>query len=97
MGCVFWASPEPLTPGRFLRHLRVLLRRGLQRALWPDLEGLGDAQRWLAERWLRPVWWMSLAPSAAAAPLSQTINSAGIRYRVKGPQEVVVERREAVQ
>ncbi|HZZ60137.1 MAG TPA: glycosyltransferase family 2 protein [Roseiarcus sp.] len=78
-----------------LGEVRGRLRRSLQRALWPDLGGPRDARRWQAERWLRPVWWLVHALAAAAAPLSRTIDWAGIRYRVNGPQDVIVERREA--
>ncbi|HKN27651.1 MAG TPA: glycosyltransferase [Roseiarcus sp.] len=77
-----------------LGEVRGRLRRSIQRALWPDLDGARDERRWLAERWLRPVWWLVHALSAAAAPLSRTIEWAGIRYRVNGPQSVIVERRE---
>ena len=78
-----------------LGEVRGRLRRGIERALWPDLDkGARDRRRWLAERWLRPVWWLVHAVSAAAAPLSRTIDWAGIRYRVNGPQDVVVERRD---
>ncbi len=77
-----------------LGEVRGRLRRGIERALWPDLAGgPRDRRRWLAERWLRPVWWLVHSLSAAAAPLSRTIDWAGIRYRVNGPQDVVIERR----
>ena len=79
-----------------LGEARARLRRSIQRALWPHLEGARDERRWLAERWLRPLWWIVHALSAAAAPLSRTIEWAGIRYRVNGPQDVIVERREGV-
>jgi hypothetical protein len=77
-----------------LGEVRTRLRRSLQRALWPNLGGPRDARRWQAERWLRPVWWLVHALAAAAAPLSRTIDWAGIRYRVNGRQSVIVERRE---
>jgi Glycosyltransferase like family 2 len=79
-----------------LGEVRGRVRRGIQRALWPDLDGARDERRWRAERWLRPAWWLIHALSAAAAPLSRTIDWAGIRYRVNGPQSVIVERREEV-
>ena len=53
-----------------------------------------DALAGVAERWRRPVWWLIHALSAVAAPLSRTIEWAGIRYRVNGPQSVIVERRD---
>ncbi|MGA7196906.1 MAG: glycosyltransferase family 2 protein [Roseiarcus sp.] len=76
-----------------LAEVRTRLRRGIQRALWPELCGPRDARRWRAERWLRPVWLLIHALCAAGAPLSRTIDWAGVRYRVAGPQNVVVERR----
>ncbi len=79
-----------------LGEVRGRVRRSIQRALWPDLEGGRDERRWFAERWLRPVWWLIHSLAAAAAPLSRTIDWAGIRYRVNGPQSVIVERREGV-
>jgi hypothetical protein len=77
-----------------LGEIRTRLRRSVQRALWPDLSGPRDDRRWRAERLLRPVWWMMHALSAAGAPLARTIDWAGIRYRVDGPQSVIVERRD---
>jgi hypothetical protein len=76
-----------------LAEVRTRLRRGIQRALWPDIGGPRDKRRWRAERWLRPVWLFAHALCAAGAPLSRTIDWAGVRYRVAGPQNVVVERR----
>jgi hypothetical protein len=76
-----------------LAEVRTRLRRGIQRALWPDIGGPRDERRWRAERWLRPVWLFAHALCAAGAPLSRTIDWAGVRYRVAGPQNVVVERR----
>ena len=49
-----------------------------------------------AERLLRPVWHLAHALSAAGAPLSRTIDWAGIRYRVNAPQDIVVTRRSPV-
>jgi len=97
-------EPHERPPGAWLAlvfivalgEVRGRLRRSIQRALWPDLEGARDARRWRAERWLRPVWWLIHALSAAGAPLSRTIEWAGIRYRVNGPQDVIVERRAEV-
>jgi hypothetical protein len=76
-----------------LAEVRTRLRRGIQRALWPDIGGPRDDRRWRAERWLRPVWLFAHALCAAGAPLSRTIDWAGVRYRVAGPQNVTVERR----
>ena len=76
-----------------LAEVRTRVRRGIQRALWPDVGGPRDERRWRAERWLRPVWLFAHALCAAGAPLSRTIDWAGVRYRVAGPQNVVVERR----
>jgi Glycosyl transferase family 21 len=77
-----------------LGELRGRIRRDIQRSLWPELDRAHDGRRWLAERWLRPVWWLAHALSAAAAPLTRTIDWAGIRYRVNGPQSVIVEGRD---
>jgi hypothetical protein len=76
-----------------LAEVRTRLRRGIQRSLWPDIGGPRDERRWRAERWLRPVWLFLHALCAAGAPLSRTIDWAGVRYRVAGPQNVIVERR----
>jgi Glycosyltransferase like family 2 len=76
-----------------LAEVRTRLRRGIQRALWPDIGGPRDDRRWRAERWLRPVWLFAHALCAAGAPLSRTIDWAGVRYRVVGPQNVTVEHR----
>ena len=76
-----------------LAEVRTRLRRGIQRALWPELGGPRDERRWRAERWLRPVWLFMHALCAAGAPLSRTIDWAGVRYHVVGPQNVIVERR----
>ncbi len=76
-----------------LAEVRTRMRRGIQRALWPELGGPCDDRRWRAERWLRPVWLLIHALCAAGAPLSRTIEWAGVRYRVAGPQKVVVEGR----
>ena len=77
-----------------LGEVRCRIRRDIQRSLWPELDRARDGRRWLAERWLRPVWFLIHALSAAAAPLSRTIDWAGVRYRVNGPQSVIVEGRE---
>ena len=76
-----------------LGELRTRLRRGIQRALWPDLGGSLDDPRWRIERLMRPVWHGVHAICAAIAPLSRRIDWAGVRYWVKGPQEVIVESR----
>jgi hypothetical protein len=76
-----------------LAEIRTALRRSLQKALWQGLEGPRDDRRWRAERLLRPVWQLLHALSTAGAPLSRTIDWAGIRYRVNGPQDIVVTRR----
>jgi hypothetical protein len=77
-----------------LGEVRCRIRRDIQRSLWPQIDRAYDGRRWLAERWLRPVWWLVHALSVAAAPLSRTIDWAGVRYRVNGPQSVIVEGRE---
>jgi hypothetical protein len=74
-------------------EVRMRLRRGLQRALWPDAGGARDNRRWRVERLLRPVWHLVHAVCAAGAPLSRTIDWAGIRYRVDRPQKVIIEGR----
>ena len=88
-----WASLAALVA---LAEIRTALRRSLQRALWTGLEGRRDDRRWRAERLLRPVWHLAHALSAAGAPLSRTIDWAGIRYRVNAPQDIVVTRRSPV-
>ncbi len=85
-----WAALAALV---LLAEIRTALRRSLQRALWTGLEGPRDDRRWRAERLLRPVWHLVHALSAAGAPLSRTIDWAGIRYRVNAPQDIVVTRR----
>jgi cellulose synthase/poly-beta-1,6-N-acetylglucosamine synthase-like glycosyltransferase len=79
-----------------LAEIRTALRRSLQKALWQGLEGPRDNGRWRVESLLRPVWRLLHALSAAGAPLSRTIDWAGIRYRVNGPQDIVVTRRNPV-
>jgi hypothetical protein len=76
-----------------LGEVRSRLRRSIERALWPELDGPAVQRRWRAERLLRPVWHMIHACSAAAAPRSRTISWSGIRYRMNGPQDIVVEAR----
>ena len=76
-----------------LGEVRIRLRRSLQKALWPEVGGSRDDRRWRIERLMRPVWHMAHALAAAGAPLSRTIDWAGVRYRVNGPQNVIVERR----
>jgi hypothetical protein len=78
-----------------LGELRTRLRRGVQRALWPDVGGPMDARRWRVERLLRPIWHIMHATCAAIAPLSRKIDWAGVRYLVEGPQAVVVESRQS--
>ncbi len=75
-------------------EVRTRLRRGPPAR--PVAGPLRGARRAAVARrgWLRPVWWTMHALSAAAAPLSRTIDCAGIRYRINGPQDVIVERRE---
>ncbi len=85
-----WASLVALVA---LAEIRTALRRSLQRALWNELEGPRDDRRWRAERLLRPVWRLVHALSAAGAPLSRTIDWAGIRYHVNAPQDVVITHR----
>jgi hypothetical protein len=76
-----------------LGEVRTRARLRIQRALWPDI-GLTQAEkvRWRVDRLLRPAWWLLHALCAAAAPLSRTIDWAGVRYRVKGPQSVTADR-----
>jgi len=73
-----------------LGDVRIRLRRSLQRALWRDLDGPRDDRRWRVERLMRPVWHLVHALAALSAPLSRTIDWAGVRYRVNAPQDVVV-------
>ena len=84
-----------LALGLALAEVRTRIRRSIERTLWPALGATHDALRWRAERLTRPIWWMTHALSAAGAPLSRSIAWAGIRYRVYGPQNVVIETREA--
>lgn len=76
-----------------LGEVRSRLRLRIQRALWPEI-GLTRVEklRWRVDRLLRPAWWLLHALCAAGAPLSRTIDWAGVRYRVKGPQNVALER-----
>lgn len=76
-------------------EIRTRLRRSLQLALWPEIDGPQENRRWIVERLLRPAWWMLHAASAAAAARSRTIDWAGVRYRVDAPQSVTIERWEA--
>ena len=76
-----------------LSEVRTRLRRSLQRALWPEVHGPRDDRRWRVERLMRPVWHGLHAVAAAGAPFSRTIDWAGIRYRMNGPQDIVIERR----
>jgi hypothetical protein len=78
-----------------LGELRTWLRRDLQRVLWPEIDGPRDERRWRVERLMRPVWHLMHAVSAAGAPLSRTIDWAGVRYRVEGPQTVIIEARKS--
>ena len=89
-------SPAPwivLAIGLGLAEARTRIRRSIERTLWPALPETRSARRWRIESLLRPVWWMAHAISAAGAPLSRRIDWAGIRYRVDGPQNVVIEAR----
>jgi hypothetical protein len=92
VGCA-WAALAALVA---LAEIRTVLRRSLQKALWNGLEGPREDRRWRAERLLRPVWRRAHALSAAGAPLSRTIDWAGIRYRVNAPQDIVVTRRSPI-
>ena len=101
--CLALATPSLFagSPGAWLAivlivalgEVRTRLRQGIQTALWPEVDGPADRRRWRAERLMRPVWHLMHALSAAGAPLSRTISWAGIRYRMNGPQDVVVEAR----
>jgi hypothetical protein len=72
---------------------RARVRRQIQTALWPEIGGTGtERRRWRADCFARPIWWLAHALCAAAAPMSRTVNWAGVRYHVEGPQNVVVER-----
>jgi hypothetical protein len=42
---------------------------------------------------MRPVWHGFHALAAAGAPFSRRIDWAGVRYRLNGPQDVIIERR----
>jgi hypothetical protein len=75
-----------------LGDIRARLRRRIQSALWPQIGGAMDERHWRVDRFARPIWWLAHALCAAAAPMSRTIDWAGIRYHVKGPQNVAVER-----
>ena len=88
-----WASLAALVA---LAEIRTAIRRSIQKALWKGLESPRDNRRWTAERLLRPVWHLAHALSAAGAPLSRTIDWAGIRYRVNAPQDIVVTRRSPI-
>jgi hypothetical protein len=91
-------TPGPwviLAIGLALGEARLRIRRSIEQTLWPAEAATRDPGRWRKERLLRPVWWMAHALSAACAPLSRRIVWAGIRYRVDGPQRVVIEAREA--
>jgi hypothetical protein len=75
-------------------EIRTHFRRQIQIAMWPEIGRTKiEFRRWSADRLARPVWWLAHALCAAAAPLSRTIDWAGIRYQVNGPQSVTVERR----
>jgi Glycosyl transferase family 21 len=75
-----------------LGDIRARLRRRIQSALWPQIGGAMDERRWRVDRFARPIWWLAHALCAAAAPMSRTVDWAGVRYHVKGPQNVAVER-----
>jgi len=75
-------------------EIRTQFRRRIQIALWPEIRRTEiEFRRWRADRLARPVWWLAHAICAAAAPVSRTVDWAGIRYQVDGPQSVTVERR----
>ena len=77
-----------------LGDVRARLRRQIQAALWPEIgRTVDERRRWRADRLARPIWWLAHALCAAAAPMSRTVDWAGVRYHVAGPQNVVVERR----
>ena len=88
-----WASLAALVA---LAEIRTAVRRSIQKALWTGLEGPRDDRRWTGGAPSPP----SLAPGARprrrGAPLSRTIDWAGIRYRVNAPQDIVVTRRSPV-
>jgi len=80
-----------------LGEVRSRLRLRIQRALWPEIGPTRlEKLRWRVDSLLRPVWWLLHALCAAGAPLSRTIDWAGVRYRVDGPQIVAVERRDTL-
>ncbi len=87
-----WAALAALI---VLGEIRAGLRRSVERALWPELNGPLAARRRRIERLTRPVSHVLHALSAAAAPLSREIRWAGVRYRIDGPQAVTIESREA--
>ncbi len=82
-----WAAAAVLVG---LGEARARLRRDIQAALWPD--ACGPRRRWV-ERLTRPIRHVLHAGAAAGAPLSREILWAGVRYRVRGPQSVAIERR----
>ena len=77
-----------------LGEVRGRLRRSIQRGAVAGPRWGPDERRWPAEGRLRPFWLFIHALSSSAAPLSRRIEWAGIRYRVKWTQDVIVERRE---
>jgi hypothetical protein len=80
-----------------LGEARSRLRLRIQRALWPEVGATREESvRWRVDRLLRPGWWLLHALCAAGAPLSRTIDWAGVRYWVRGPQDVTLERRSAL-
>ena len=82
-----------LLAGLALTEIRARIRASIERTLWPGLAATPSGGRAWAGRLLRPVGWMAHALSAAGAPLSRRITWAGVRYRVDGRQQVVVEGR----
>ncbi len=84
---VAWAAIAVLVA---LGEIRARLRHGIERALWPELDGPRERRRWRVERVMRPVWRVLHALAAAGAPLSREIDWAGVRYRVLAPQRIEI-------
>ena len=78
-----------------LGELRYRNRRRIVRSLWPETERADLATYWRVERFMRPLWWCFHLVCIFAALGSRRIRWAGIDYLVRGPQDVIVLRREA--
>jgi hypothetical protein len=76
-----------------LGEVRYRSRRKIAGALWGEAALSGFAQYWRAERWLRPLWLSFHALCVFSAPGSRHIRWAGIDYKVRGLQDVIVTKR----